>query len=79
MANQFDVIDADGHITETDAQLKKYMPEKYVKRVATLTPGDSWDRSLSGKLGSRAGMPRVGSRRWIGAACPRRCFIRPVA
>ena len=55
MANHFEVIDADGHITETDAQLKKYMPEKYVKRVSTLTPGDSWDRSLSGKLGTRAG------------------------
>ena len=55
MANQFEVIDADGHITETDAQLKKYMSEKYVKRVSTLTLGDSWDRSLSGKLGTRAG------------------------
>ena len=54
MAN-LEVIDADGHITESDAQLKKYMPEKYVKRVSSLTPGDSWDRSLSGKLGSRAG------------------------
>ena len=32
MANSFEVIDADGHITESDAQLKKYMPEKYVKR-----------------------------------------------
>jgi uncharacterized protein len=55
MANQFEVIDADGHITEEDGQLKKYMPEKYVKRVATLTPRDSWDRSLSGRLGTRAG------------------------
>src|SRR5678815_6118230 len=54
MANQFEVIDADGHITETDVQLKKYMPEKYVKRASTLTLGDSWDRSLSGKLGTRA-------------------------
>ena len=27
MASQFEVIDADGHITESDAQLKKYMPE----------------------------------------------------
>ena len=54
MSAQFEVIDADGHITEEDGQLKKYMPEKYVKRVATLTPRDSWDRSLSGKLGTRA-------------------------
>ena len=54
MARTYEVIDADGHITEEDSQLKKYMPEKYVKRVATLTPRDSWDRSLSGKLGTRA-------------------------
>ena len=54
MANRFEVIDADGHITEEDIQLKKYMAEKYVKRAATLTPRDSWDRSLSGTLGTRA-------------------------
>ncbi len=41
MSTQFEVIDADGHITEEDGQLKKYMPEKYVKRIATLTPRDS--------------------------------------
>ena len=54
MANRFDVIDADGHITEEDGQLKKYMVPKYVKRAATLTPRDSWDRSLGGTLGTRA-------------------------
>ena len=27
MANRFEVIDADGHITEEDIQLKKYMAE----------------------------------------------------
>ena len=62
MATNFEVIDADGHITEEDAQLKKYMPEKYVKRVSTLTPGDSWDRSLSGKLGN----PRQGRQELAG-------------
>jgi hypothetical protein len=54
MANKFEVIDADGHITEEDNQLKKYMEAKYRDRAATLTPRDSWDRSLSGKLGTRA-------------------------
>ena len=39
MASQFEVIDADGHITESDAQLKKYMPEKYVKRVSIADAG----------------------------------------
>ncbi len=77
MAN-LEVIDADGHITESDAQLKKYMPEKYVKRVSSLTPGDSWDRSLSGKLGTRAGMPRVGLTLWTAARFPPRCSIRPM-
>ena len=54
MANHFEVIDADGHITEEDNQLKQYMDSRYVKRAATLTPRDSWDRSLSGTLGTRA-------------------------
>lgn len=54
MAKNFEVIDADGHITEEDGQLKKYMDAKYRDRAATLTPRDSWDRSLSGKLGTRA-------------------------
>ena len=53
MAN-FEVIDADGHITEEDGQLKKYMDSRYVNRAATLTPRDSWDRSLGGTLGTRA-------------------------
>jgi len=30
------------------------MEAKYRDRAATLTPRDSWDRSLSGKLGTRA-------------------------
>ena len=54
MTTNFEVIDADGHITEEDSQLKKYMEAKYRDRAATLTPRDSWDRSLSGKLGTRA-------------------------
>ena len=54
MATNFEVIDADGHITEEDSQLKQYMEPRYRDRAATLTPRDSWDRSLSGKLGTRA-------------------------
>ena len=54
MANQFEVIDADGHITEEDGQLKAYMDTPYRNRAATLTPRDSWDRSLGGTLGTRA-------------------------
>lgn len=54
MSRNFEVIDADGHITEEDSQLKQYMEPRYRDRAATLTPRDSWDRSLSGKLGTRA-------------------------
>ncbi|HEY6365330.1 MAG TPA: amidohydrolase family protein, partial [Candidatus Binatia bacterium] len=54
MAHSFEVIDADGHITEEDGQLKQYMEARYRDRAATLTPRDSWDRSLSGTLGTRA-------------------------
>ena len=54
MAHNFEVIDADGHITEEDNQLKQYMDARYRDRAATLTPRDSWDRSLGGTLGTRA-------------------------
>src|SRR2546425_2692548 len=63
MANHFEVIDADGHITEEDSQLKKYMDARYRDRAATLTPRDSWDRSLSGTLGTRA----RDAKSWLGA------------
>ena len=48
-----EVIDADGHITETEADLREYLDAPYSKRRA-IYPGDQWDRSLGGKLGSRA-------------------------
>ena len=35
MANHFEVIDADGHITEEDNQLKQYMESRYRDRAAT--------------------------------------------
>jgi uncharacterized protein len=54
MAHNFEVIDADGHITEEDNQLKQYMDARYRDRAATLTPRDSWDRSIGGTLGTRA-------------------------
>ena len=72
MTTNFEVIDADGHITEEDSQLKKYMEAKYRDRVATLTPRDSWDRSLSGKLGTRA----KDAKSWLDAMDKGRCFDR---
>lgn len=59
----FAAIDADGHITETADQLMPYMEAGQrlhgtdASTVATrprLYPTDGWDRSLGGRLGTRA-------------------------
>jgi uncharacterized protein len=54
MAREMDVIDADGHITEEDSQLKEHMESPYRNRGAVFYPRDNWDRSLGGTLGTRA-------------------------
>ncbi len=54
MNREMEVIDADGHITEEDSQLKEYMDSPYRNRRAILYPSDNWDRSLGGTLGTRA-------------------------
>lgn len=50
----FEVLDADGHVTETDDQLRNYLDAPYRDRKATLYPRDNWDRSFGGTLGTRA-------------------------
>jgi len=54
MAEAYDVIDADGHITEEDRQLRDYMEAPYRNRQSTIYPQDNWDRSLGGTLGEQA-------------------------
>ncbi|MBI4528040.1 MAG: amidohydrolase [Deltaproteobacteria bacterium] len=54
MPREIEVIDADGHITEEDSQLKEFMEPPYRDRRAVLYPKDNWDRSLGGTLGTRA-------------------------
>ena len=49
-----EIIDADGHVTETDDQLRPYMQSPYRDRKAVFYPRDNWDRSLGGTLGTRA-------------------------
>jgi predicted TIM-barrel fold metal-dependent hydrolase len=52
------VIDADGHVTETNDQLAKYLEEPFRRRPLanfTLYPTDGWDRRLLGTLGQWAG------------------------
>lgn len=49
----FEVIDADGHISETEEQLREFLEPPYNRRRA-IYPSDHWDRSLGGTLGARA-------------------------
>jgi hypothetical protein len=51
----FPVIDADGHVTETEAQVRQYMEEPYRSRGAQLRAGHNyWDINLGGRLGKEA-------------------------
>jgi predicted TIM-barrel fold metal-dependent hydrolase len=51
------VIDADGHVTESQDQLARYLEEPYRRRPSTFPfyPSDGWDRRLLGTLGHWAG------------------------
>jgi predicted TIM-barrel fold metal-dependent hydrolase len=51
------VIDADGHVTESDASLRKHLKEEY--RARPFMGGESWDRRFGGKLGKMNEDPRV--------------------
>ena len=63
MARDIEVIDADGHITEEDDQLREHMEAPYRNRGATIYPKDNWDRSLGGTLGTRA----KDAKKWLDA------------
>lgn len=54
MARPFEVIDADGHVTDQDSKLKEYLEAPYRNRRVAIYPSDNWDRSLGGTLGTRA-------------------------
>jgi uncharacterized protein len=51
------VIDADGHVTESQEQIARYLEEPYRRRPTTFPfwPWDGWDRRLLGTLGHWAG------------------------
>ena len=51
------VIDADGHVTESQEQLARYLEEPYRRRPTTFPfhPWDGWDRRMLGTLGQWAG------------------------
>jgi predicted TIM-barrel fold metal-dependent hydrolase len=50
-------IDADGHVSDSTAVLRKYLPEEYQHRP--LMDSESWDRRLGGTLGKDNDDPRV--------------------
>jgi hypothetical protein len=50
MAN-YPVIDADGHVRESVAGLREFLPPRWQRR--NLFPNDEWDRDLHGKLGQK--------------------------
>lgn len=45
------VIDADGHVRESMAGLREFLPPRWQRR--NLFPNDEWDRDLRGKLGQK--------------------------
>ena len=46
-----DTIDADGHIVEKAADLRRYLPPPYSKRTGALLPSDGMDTNMGGVLG----------------------------
>lgn len=51
------ILDADGHVTETQEQVAKYLEEPYRRRPVGFPfyPWDGWDRRMLGTLGDWAG------------------------
>jgi predicted TIM-barrel fold metal-dependent hydrolase len=62
---KFEVIDADGHVTETWEQLQRHLEPPYNRRptLPPYFPQDGWDRRLRGTLGHTAG----NAREWLDA------------
>jgi predicted TIM-barrel fold metal-dependent hydrolase len=61
----FEIIDADGHVTETWEQIARYLEPPYRGRslLTPFFPQDGWDRRLMGTRGDWAGDGRV----WVDA------------
>ena len=53
----FLVIDADGHVTETAATLRRYLPAEYQHRP--LTDSEAWDRRMGRTVGKDNEDPHV--------------------
>lgn len=53
----FPIIDADGHVVETAAGLKRHMREEYQHRP--IAESEAWDRTMGGRLGKQNSDPEV--------------------
>ena len=53
----FTILDADGHVTESQEQVSKYLDDRHKRRPQNFSfyPWDGWDRRLLGTLGDAAG------------------------
>ena len=55
MERSFGIIDGDGHVTETEQQVRRYMPEPFKSGGSHLRAGHNyWDINLGGRLGGLA-------------------------
>src|SRR5205807_19474 len=69
----FEIIDADGHVTEPWEQIARHLEEPY-RRRSLLTPSfpqDGWDRRLMGSKGAWAADGKSWAAPLDGAASPR--------
>ena len=57
----YSIVDADGHVIETNEGVAKYLDEPFRRRPLTFTfyPQDGWDRRLLGTLGDQGGTVRL--------------------
>ncbi len=55
--NSFPIIDADGHVTESNESLRKHLKKEYRNRP--LMHSEAWDRSFGGTLGKRNEEPKT--------------------
>src|ERR1051325_8910351 len=53
----FPIIDADGHVTETNESLKRHLKKEFRNRP--LMHSEPWDRTFGGTLGKRNEDPQV--------------------
>jgi len=60
MAVELPAIDADGHVVEREADVRKYLEEPWSRRPTAFTPRDQpWDNTLFGTLGSEIPTSRM--------------------